>query len=152
MPGRHFIDKSQWSVLYPTAYYVIVKNLTTIINGNMIYLLAFYKGYTSMIRHLFTLLCPAWILDLLILFTGRAYLVGLLYAFHQLISGCIINTQLKFSSASQEAGISTSLLHKLFIYNESHGTKLSHDVLNSDHVPPSLANSQTLGTFFSSRM
>jgi len=32
------------------------------------------------------------------------------------------------------------------------GTKLSYDVLNSDHVPPSLTNSQTLGTVFSSRM
>ena len=40
----------------------------------------------------------------------------------------------------------------IFICNESHGTKLSHDVLNSDHVPPSLANNQTLGTIYSSRM
>ena len=32
------------------------------------------------------------------------------------------------------------------------GTKLSHDVLNSNHVALSLTNSQTLGTIFSSRM
>ena len=100
MLGQHFIGKSQGSVLYPTTYNVIVNKLTININGSMIQLLAFYKGCTSTIRHLFSLLCPAWILDLLVLFTGQTYLVGRLYAFHQLTSGCIINTQLKFSSAS----------------------------------------------------
>lgn len=66
----------------------------------MIHLLAIYKGYTSRIRHLYTLLCPAWILESLVLSTGRTYLVGQLYAFHQLTCGHIINMQSKFSSTS----------------------------------------------------
>ena len=39
-----------------------------------------------------------------------------------------------------------------FLHLRKIGTKLFHNVLNSDHVPPSLANSQTLGTTYSPRM
>ena len=39
-----------------------------------------------------------------------------------------------------------------FLHSRKIGTKLFHNVLNSDHVPPSLANSQTLGTTYSPRM
>ena len=64
---------------------------------------------------------------------------------HNLVS---IDTQwIRFSRSSR-----TKVYSFWFSYSRKIGTKLFHNVLNSDHVPPSLANSQTLGTTYSPRM